>query len=161
MGFFVHTTDDGRNLPMEYLPASALTPRIGLAMKLTAGKLAAVKGAESPAYICMTERDTPCEEGDILQVARIAPDTVWRTTAAADMSDIHVGDMVTISADGLEVTATKGGTALVTAMDGTAAGSAVLVRLVGICPGCEGGDEGESGDENNGEGGDENNGEGE
>ena len=153
MGFFVHTTDDGRNLPMEYLPASELTPRIGLAMKLAAGKLTSAKGAESPAYICMTERETPCEDGEILQVARIAPDTVWRTTAAADMSDIHVGDMVTISADGLEVTATKGGIALVTAMDGTAAGSTVLVRLVGFCPGCEGGDEG------NGEGGDESKGE--
>jgi hypothetical protein len=30
--FTVYSTDDGRNLPVEYLPAGAITPKLGMAL---------------------------------------------------------------------------------------------------------------------------------
>lgn len=137
MGFTVHTTDDGRNLPIEYLPAGTITPKIGMALRLASGKLAAVEGAEIPAYIAMTEREKPCEDGEIIPVVRVGADVVWRTTAAVAMTGVALGDRVTIGADGMSVTATTGGAAEITGMDGTEAGSRVLVRFGGVCAACE------------------------
>lgn len=137
MGFTVHTTDDGRNLPIEYLPAGAITPGLGMALKQADGKLGLAKGAEKPVYISMTERDTPCADGEIIPVVRVGADVVWRTTASADMSAVKLGDKVTISADGMEVTATKGGAVEIVGMDGTEAGSVALVRFGAGCADCE------------------------
>ena len=137
MVFTVHTTDDGRNLPIEYLPAGAIMPKIGMALKQNSGKLVPAKGAEKPVYIAMTKRKTACEDGEIIPVVRIGTDVVWRTTASADLSAVKLGDKVTISADGMEVTATTGGAAEVVCMDGTDAGCMVLVRFGGGCADCE------------------------
>ena len=30
--FKIYSVDDGRNVPIEYLPASAITPKMGLAL---------------------------------------------------------------------------------------------------------------------------------
>lgn len=137
MGFTVHTTDDGRNLPIEYLPAGTVTPKIGMALRLTGGKLAAASGAEVPSYIAMTEREKPCEDGEIIPVVRVGADVVWRTTAAVALTGVSLGNKVTLSADGMAVTATKGGAAEITGMDGTEAGSRVTVRFGGVCEACE------------------------
>ena len=131
MGFTVYTTDDGRNLPNEYLPAGAITPKLGMTLKLTAGKLSVAKGAEIPLYISMTERDKACTDGEIIPVVRVGEDVVWRTTASVAMTGAALGDRVTISADGMEVTATKGGQAEIVGMDGTEKGCMVRVRLLG------------------------------
>lgn len=131
MGFTVYTTDDGRNLPNEYLPAGAITPKLGMALKLTSGKLAAAKGADVPLYLSMIERDTPCTDGEVIPVVRVNADVVWRTTASVAMTGVVPGDKVTISTDSMEVTATKSGQAEVVGMDGTEKGSVVFVRFVG------------------------------
>lgn len=138
MGFTVHTTDDGRNLPIEYLPAGAITPKIGMALLLTGGKLAEAKGAEVPAYISMTERKAACEDGEIIPVVRVGADVVWRATASAALSGVKLGDKLMLSTDGMAVTATKGGAAEVVGMDGTEAGSGILVRFGGLCDSCAG-----------------------
>ena len=48
------------------------------------------------------------EEGDSVRCARVADDETYETTLSADGSALKVGDRVTFSADGTEVTATKG-----------------------------------------------------
>ena len=37
MAFMIHSTDDGRVVPIEYLPASAITPKIGMALIQSSG----------------------------------------------------------------------------------------------------------------------------
>lgn len=135
-GFRVHTVDDGRNMPHEYLPADGLMPKMGMALRLEGGKLVAAKGAERPGYISMAERTEACKAGETIPVIRAAGDTTWETEASAVMTGIKTGDKVTISTDGLYVTATKGGAAVVLAMDGTAIGDRIVVRFGGNCEDC-------------------------
>lgn len=135
-GFRVHMVDDGRNMPHEYLPAKGLTPQMGMALRLEGGKLVTAKGAEKPEYISMTERAEACKEGDVIPAIRAAADTSWEVEASADMAAIKVGDKVTISTDGLSVTATKGGAARVVGMEGTAVGDRIFVRFGGNCEEC-------------------------
>lgn len=136
MSFKVHTTDDGRTPALESVSAGEITPEVGMALTLTAGKLAVAKGAEKPAYISMTERKEPCRDGEKIPVIRVAGDIIFETTASAAMTAVKVGDKVTISADGMEVTATKGGAAEIVSMDGAGAGSRVRIRFGG-CADCE------------------------
>ena len=88
-------------------------------------------------YISMTERAEPCGDGEIIPVLRIGADVVWETTASADMKSVKPGTKVTISADGMEVTATAGGAAEIISMDGTDVGSRVRVRFGVGCADCE------------------------
>jgi len=137
MAFKVHTTDDGRTPPLESLPAGGITPEIGMALKMTGGKLDIAKGAENPRYISMTERIAPCGDGERIPVIRVGADITWETTAAAEMDAVKPGDRVTLSNDGMEVTATTGGPAEIVSMDGTETGSRVRVRFPGGCTDCE------------------------
>lgn len=128
--FMIHTTDDGRIPGIEYLPASAITPKVGMALVMTGGNLAIAAGANKPAYICMAERDVACEAGDIIPVIRVQADMIFETEFSAAASAVKAGDKVTLSADGLMVTATtEGGVAEVIEMQGTAAGNKVRVRF--------------------------------
>lgn len=135
-GFRVHKTDDGRNMPHEYLPADGLTPQMGMALRLEGGKLVLAKGAEKPEYISMTERTEACKAGEIIPVIRAAADAEWEAEASAAMTGIKIGDKVTVSTDGLYVTATKGGAAKVVGMEGTAVGDRVFIRFGGNCEEC-------------------------
>ena len=57
---------------------------------------------------------------------------IFATTWSVAASRVHIGDKVTLSADGLQVTATTtSGVAEVVGMDGTAAGDTVYVRFPG------------------------------
>lgn len=137
MSFKTHTVDDGRVPPMESMPAGAITPEIGMALKLEGGKLSVAKGAERPGYISMTERKAPCKDGEYIPVIRAGADIVWETAVPAALTGVKPGDMVTLAADGMSVTATKGGAAVIVSMDGTEAGSLVRVRFGGVCESCE------------------------
>lgn len=130
MSFLIHSTDDGRIPPIEYLPAGAITPKVGLALTQTAGNLAVAGGAVKPTYIAMTGKDSACAAGDIIPVIRVLPDMIFESTASVAMTSIKLGDRVTLSADGLQVTATTtGGVAEVIGLDDTAAGCVVRVRF--------------------------------
>ena len=129
-GFKIHSIDDGRSPAMEYLPAGAITPKVGLALYQNAGQLAVCSGTTKPTYICMTERETACTAGEVIPVIHIQPDMILGTTASAAMTDVKLGAKVTIAADGMQVTATTtSGVCEVVAMADTAAGSEVLVRI--------------------------------
>ena len=130
MGFLIHSVDDNRVLGLEYLPCSAITPKVGMALVQTSGHLALASGTTAPTYISMCERDTACTAGELIPVVRVQQDIIFGVPAQAAMTSVKLGDKVTIYTDGLQVTATTAsGVAEVVGMDGTAAGSTVLVRF--------------------------------
>ncbi len=130
MGFLIHSVDDNRVLGLEYLPCSAITPKVGMALVQTSGNLALASGTTAPTYISMCERDTACTAGELIPVVRVQKDIIFGVPAQAAMTSVKLGDKVTIHTDGLQVTATTtSGVAEVVGMDGTAAGSTVLVRF--------------------------------
>ena len=130
MGFLIHSVDDNRVLGLEYLPVSAITPKVGMALVQTSGNLALASGTTAPTYISMCERKEACTAGDLIPVVRVQKDIIFGVPAKAAMTSVKLGDKVTIHTDGLQVTATTtSGVAEVVGMDGTAAGSTVLVRF--------------------------------
>ncbi len=105
-GFLIHSVDDGRVPAFEHLPASAIKPEIGMALVMAGGVLVQAVGTAVPAYISMCQKETACEEGDIIPVIRVQPDIIFGTESEEDMAAVNVGDKVTISDDAMGVTAT-------------------------------------------------------
>ena len=130
-GFIPHSNEDGRVNPWEYLPCSAIQPKIGLAMVFSSGNLAIATGTTKPTHICMKEMDAAVSAGDLIPVIRVQPDQVFETTNSASLSGVNVGAKVTLHAsNGLQVTGTTtSGVAEIVAKEGDAAGSRVLVRF--------------------------------
>lgn len=130
MGFLIHSVDDNRVLGLEYLPCSAITPKVGMAMVQTGGNLALASGTTAPTYISMCERKEACTAGELIPVVRVQKDIIFGVPAQAAMTSVKLGDKVTIYTDGLQVTATTtSGVAEVVGMEDTAAGSTVFVRF--------------------------------
>lgn len=130
MAFKIYSTDDNRVPGIEYLPASAITPKVGMALTQTTGQLELATGATAPTYISMCEKDGKCTAGDIIPVIRVGKDMILETTFAVAATSIKLGDKVTLYTDGLQVTATTAsGVAEVVYMDGTASGSMCRVRF--------------------------------
>ncbi len=129
--FLLHSTDDGRVPSLEYLPAGAITPKVGMALTQSSGNLAIATGTTKPTYICMVEKDSALTAGDIIPVFRIDPDMIFETSFSASAADIKLGNKVTLHAsNGGQVTATTtSGVAEVVYMDGTASGSMCRVRF--------------------------------
>lgn len=128
--FIPHHTECGRAEAHERLPASAITPKIGLALVQSSGKLAVASGTTKPTYICMCEKSAAVAAGTIIPVIRVEPDMVFETVSSASMASINLGDKVTIASDGLRVTATTtSGVAEVVAIEDTASGGKVRVRF--------------------------------
>ena len=130
MAFKIYSTDDNRVPGIEYLPANAITPKVGMALTQATGQLALATGTTAPTYISMCEKDSECTAGDIIPVIRVGKDMSLETTFAAAATSIKLGDKVTLHTDGLQVTATTtNGVAEVVYMDGTASGSMCRVRF--------------------------------
>lgn len=130
MSFKIHSIDDNRISGIEYLPCSAITPKVGMALIQSGGNLALATGTNAPTYISMCEKDSPCTEGDIIPVIRVNKDMIFETTFAAAATSVKLGDKVTLHTDGLQVTGTtESGVAEVVYMDGTAAGDMCRVRF--------------------------------
>ena len=130
MAFLNHFTDDGRIPSHEYLPCSAITPKVGMALVLNNGVLVAAAGTTKPTYICQTERNEAVAAGELIPVNRVLPDMAYETTFSAAASAVKIGSKVTIAAGGEQVTATTtDGVAEVIAMEGTEIGSKVIVRF--------------------------------
>ena len=124
-------TDDGHVAPFEQYPCSAITPKNGMAMILSSGKLAIATGTNKPEFICVEEHESAVSSGDLVTVVRVDPDTEYETTLSASGASLDLGDKVTLHAsNGLQVTATTtNGVAEIVYMDGTASGSMVRVRF--------------------------------
>jgi hypothetical protein len=130
MGFIPHSNEDGRVQPWEYLPAGAITPKIGMALVQSGGNLALATGTTKPTYICMADYDAAVTAGTIIPVTRVLPDQIFETTNSASLSGVTVGAKVTIHTDALQVTGTTtSGVAEIISKDDDAVGSRVLVRF--------------------------------
>lgn len=130
-GFIPYSNEEGRVTPWEYLPCSAITPKIGMAMIQSSGNLAIATGTTKPTYICMAEYDAAVTAGTIVPVIRVNADEIFEATCSASLSGVNVGQKVTLHAsNGLQVTGTTtSGVAELIAKDGDASGSRVLVRF--------------------------------
>ena len=120
MAFLIHSVEGGYIPSWEYLPAGAITPKVGMALYQNAGNLALASGTTNPAFISMVERSAALTAGDIIPVLRISEDVIWETEWSVTAT-------------------TTGGVAQVVDMDGTAIGDKVRVRLVGPDPTTGGG----------------------
>ena len=130
-GFIPYQNEDGRVGPWEYLPCSAVTPKLGMAMVLSSGQLAIATGTTKPGYISMVEKAAAVSSGDVIPVIKVQPDQVFECTNSASLSGVNIGQKVTLHAsNGLQVTGTTtSGVATIVAKDGDTAGSRVLVRF--------------------------------
>ena len=131
MAFMLYSTDDGRVPSLEYLPCSAITPKVGMALVQSSGNLAIATGTTKPTYISMVEKTAACTAGDIIPVFRIDPDMIFETTFSASASSVDLGDKVTLHASsGMQVTATESsGVAEVVYKDGSSSGDMCRVRF--------------------------------
>ena len=130
MAFKLYKTDVNKVPPIEYMPAGAITPKMGMALTMSGGNLAIASGTTVPSYVSMVECESALTAGTVIPVIRVLPDMIWETAAQAALTSIKLGDKVTLHTDGMQVTATKtNGVAEVVDMDGTNVGSRVLVRF--------------------------------
>ena len=83
MAFMLAYCEGGIVPAIEYLPCSAITPKVGMALTQTSGKLAIATGTTAPKYISMIEKESACEAGDIIPVLRVLPGLVFDTTFSA------------------------------------------------------------------------------
>lgn len=131
--FLIHTVEGGHIPAFKYLPAGAITPKVGLALVQTNGNLALATGTTKPTHICMLEKDSALTAGDIIPVIEVTPEIIFETTCSASFASIKKGDKVTIANDAAQVTNTKtSGVATVVAGDGGASGEKVLVRFADV-----------------------------
>lgn len=130
-GFIPYSNEEGRVTPWEYLPCSAITPKIGMALVMSSGKLAIATGTTKPTYICMAEYDAAVTAGTIVPVIRVEPDEIFEVTNSASLSGVNVGQKVTLHAsNGLQITGTTtSGVAEIVYKEADAAGSRCLVRF--------------------------------
>lgn len=105
-GFCVVKSDDGHVEPFEYLAAGAITPKIGVALKLTSGNLAVCSGTTAPSYLAACEVASALTAGTIIPVIRVSKEAIYETSLSAAGTALKVGDKVTIASDGDQVTAT-------------------------------------------------------
>lgn len=130
MAFKLYKTDVNKVPPIEYLPAGAITPKMGMALTMSGGNLAIASGTTVPSYVSMVECESALTAGTVIPVIRVLPDMIWETAAQAALTSIKLGDKVTLHTDGLQVTGTTAsGVAEVVYMDGTAAGDMCRVRF--------------------------------
>ena len=107
MAFKIYSTDDNRVPGIEYLPASTITPKVGMALTMSSGKLEVASGSSTPLYISVIEKSRACKSGEIIPVIRVGKDIIFETSFSVDPSSLNVGDKVTIDSSGMNVTATK------------------------------------------------------
>lgn len=104
---------------------------VGEALKLSsAGALTKASGTDVPEFISCAKYTAPATGNKEIQVVKVNPDQLYKTTLAAAGTSLKVGNKVTIHTDGEQVTATTtSGVAEIVKMYGTASGSEVLVHF--------------------------------
>lgn len=128
MSFIPYSTDDGHIPAWLYKPCGAITPKVGLALSYSSGKLGIASG--KPEYICMREEGAAVTAGTMIPVIAVTDGIVFKTTNSAALTSVNDGTAVTIAANGLEVTATStDGVATILGKSGTAVGSDVYVKF--------------------------------
>lgn len=129
MSFYIQSVSDGHVPPFEYMVCGNITPKAGMALTLSAGKLVTASGTTAPGYISMMEADT-AQDDKVIPVLRVEDGITFMTQNSAAFGAVKVGNKVTIANDGLRVTATTtSGVAEVVSICGTDTGSDIAVRF--------------------------------
>lgn len=129
-GFMIHTVEGGHIPAFEHYPADGITPKVGMAMVLSAGKLAIAAGTTKPTHISMCEREAACADGELIPVVAVNEGLTFAVPASV-ANTVAIGNKVTIATGGLGVTATTtDGIATIVGKDGTAAGDLQYVKFV-------------------------------
>lgn len=130
MAFKIYSTDDGRVPGIEYLPAGAIAPKVGMALYQNGGNLAVATGTTKPTYISMCEREAAVTAGTEIPVIRVNADMIFEAPLSVAGTSLKLGDKVTVATGGEQVTATTtDGIAEIVGIVGTAAGDHVRVRF--------------------------------
>lgn len=125
MAFSVYTQDVGQTVPYEY-HHTATDITAGMALSFTEGELTKCAATAAPVFVAAGPKD----ENGMVPVIKVQNYIVFETELSASGASLHIGDKVTIDADGKRVTATtSSGVATIVSMDGTASGSRVCVRF--------------------------------
>lgn len=114
---------DSCEYAIEYLPAAAMTPKIGMALAFNAsGQLAA---SATPKYICL-RGGSAVTAGTVIPVLRIEKGMKFEACLDAATA-FKAGTVAQITSDGLKVDAdgNTNGVFQIVELDGTAAGSTV------------------------------------
>lgn len=124
--FRLHHTDRIGTPAAVIIPAAAgVEYAADLALTATG---AVASGTTKPEYICGEKKTGAAGEGVLAY--KILPGDVYETTLSAAGTALKVGDKVTLSADGKQVTATTtSGVAELVEIRDPAAGGVVLVRF--------------------------------
>lgn len=124
---------DGHVAPAEYLPCSAITPKFGMALTQSSGKLAIATGTTAPTYVSLIECGAAVAAGTIIPVMRVDKETIFETELSASGTSLNLGDKVTLHAsNGMQVTATttSGVAEIISFPEGSqASGAKVRVRF--------------------------------
>ena len=111
--------------PEKYVADADIVP--GMALKLSSGKLVVCGATETPAYISMgvAKADALCP------VAVVEHNQLYDVEVTAAPTALKVGEKVTLTIDGLGVTATTAsGVATIVSLNGaTAVGDKITVRF--------------------------------
>ena len=135
MAFLLYKVDDGHNLPIEYLPAGTITPKVGTMLVQSSGKLALATGTTKPTYVSLYEAPAQLADGTIIPVARVDHSQIYETVLYNDASAVDGfvrGAKATIHTDGAQITKTltSGVAEIIELADGVkTAGAKVRVRF--------------------------------
>lgn len=88
--------------PWEYLPAGAITPKVGMLLELDANTGQLIVCSQSiPHYISMAEYSSAVSAGTIIPVIKIEKDTVYETQLDGNVSALPLGYLADIDTTGL------------------------------------------------------------
>lgn len=110
MAFKLVSRLGGDTPPFEYrLMANAEGCTLGEALTQSAGRLTKCGPTATPEFIAMRTQAAEAVSVTAVPVMRVTELTEFGTTFSADGAGVNAGDKVTLSADGLQVTATTDG----------------------------------------------------
>ena len=102
MAFLPYKFDGSvRPQSIEYMPCSAITPKVGMTLKWSSGNLAIAATNDKPEYSSLVEKTAACTAGDIIPVLRVLPDMVFAVPSQGDNHATVNGDKVQIYTGGL------------------------------------------------------------
>ena len=127
MSFKRSSMDVGLTPPIEYLPGKADEAIVlGEALTLADGALTRCAATTKPDYIAVG----PVNDEGIVPVNKVQDYMTFEAELTAAGDALQIGNKVTISDDGMNVTATTdAGVATIVAINGTAIGDTVEVRF--------------------------------
>lgn len=124
--FLLHSQDVGQEMPMEYIPTTN-TLQLGEALTVSEGVAGPCGATTAPLYIAAGPSNK--ERGEVPAI-RVNKYQTWATSFSAAATAVKVGNKVTLSKGGMQVTATTtSGVAEIVEIRDNAKDGAVLVRF--------------------------------